>query len=1003
MTLSLISAPVAPGDTVTLTYTPPAQTALRDVAGNSARPLADRAVDNRAVSSTGTVVWITGLEPVNEGADARFTLTRTGSTEAALTVAVEVREEGAFLAGAPPDSVVFAPGDATAGLAVSTLDDDAGEDDGAIVATVRAGDDGYVIAAGAGVARVAVRDRGDPRMWLSLGGDVEVSESAGAAAVTVVARMQPGVSPFDAEAGIHTESDTAQHAQDYDHLSVTVAIGADAFVADANGRLVARVAREIVVHDNQPDFYEGDETFRVVLTRPPGLAASVRLGEPAAASVRITDDDHVPVITSSATLKAQAGGTGVAALTATDGDHADADLAWSIAGGADRAHFALTGAGVLSFVSAKSYAAPDDADSDRVYELQVRVTDGANPVTAALTVELVESLTAPGVPQGLTAQARSARVELRWTTPDDGGDALTGHRYRVSADGGTSWEPDWTDIADSAAGRPNARGVTVSGLANDTAYRFEVRAVNATGAGGAAAVTGTPRAATITALRIGGDAGADATYAIGDAIEATLTFTEPVTVDTMGGWPRLPVRIDPGGSRDMEYASGSESAELVFAYTVVEGDLDRNGIWIDRNVLDANGGTIRAGGADVELCPQSSQMGGQSAEALRRRGASGPRRRRRGGGRRYADDGVGRAARRVGCAAAGRLRGQGRGRGARCRADRGLGQHRDVDAGRGGEHARGSDAGLHRSRPWGRRERRARRGRQRRRYLRRRAGERSAAVHRRGRLRGGGERDRGGRHGGSGGSGRGRHGAVCARRRAGCRAVRARPADRRAELPRAPRLRGAGRSGEPEPRHRGGRQSLCGDGRGDRRRGRPRVERDAHDHGHRPQRQRSIGGPAGDRRRGGGGTGADRGSLRDLGPGRARGRGLHYQWTRRDDTTETDLAGETGRTYVPVEADAGNSLRVRVSFTDDGGFPEGPLVSEAVAVAGTVTLALSSDSIAEDGGAATVTATLSPAAAAPFSVTVSAAAVPPAVAGDFTLSENTTLSFAANETGAPAW
>ena len=63
-----------------------------------------------------------------------------------------------------------------------------------------------------------------------------------------------------------------------------------------------------------------------------------------------------------------------------------------------------------------------------------------------------------------------------------------------------------------------------------------------------------------------------------------------------------------------------------------------------------------------------------------------------------------------------------------------------------------------------------------------------------------------------------------------------------------------------------------------------------------------------------------------------------------------------------------------------------------------VTLVLTPDSIGENGGVSTVTATVSPASAEAFTVTVSAAAVAPAVAGDLTLA-GTTLSFAAEATG----
>ena len=56
-----------------------------------------------------------------------------------------------------------------------------------------------------------------------------------------------------------------------------------------------------------------------------------------------------------------------------------------------------------------------------------------------------------------------------------------------------------------------------------------------------------------------------------------------------------------------------------------------------------------------------------------------------------------------------------------------------------------------------------------------------------------------------------------------------------------------------------------------------------------------------------------------------------YQWIRVDGGTETDILNATGATYVPVVADEGKTLKVRVSFTDDQGFAE-MLTSAATAV-----------------------------------------------------------------------
>ena len=95
--------------------------------------------------------------PVTEGADAVFTLTRTGNAEAALTVPVSVSQAGSVLDGAAPAAVTFAAGSSTASLVVATEDDDAAEADARVTAGVAAGD-GYNIASGAGTAGIDVLD-----------------------------------------------------------------------------------------------------------------------------------------------------------------------------------------------------------------------------------------------------------------------------------------------------------------------------------------------------------------------------------------------------------------------------------------------------------------------------------------------------------------------------------------------------------------------------------------------------------------------------------------------------------------------------------------------------------------------------------------------------------------------------------------------------------------------------------------------------------------------------
>ncbi len=93
------------------------------------------------------------------------------------------------------------------------------------------------------------------------------------------------------------------------------------------------------------------------------------------------------------------------------------------------------------------------------------------------------------------------------------------------------------------------------------------------------------------------------TYAHGETIQVSLTFSETVAVT---GTPRLKIQIYPRvhprpgdrqrgyGEKWADYASGSGTTTLVFAYTVAEPDRSTQGVAVLRNTLDLNGGTIRS-------------------------------------------------------------------------------------------------------------------------------------------------------------------------------------------------------------------------------------------------------------------------------------------------------------------------------------------------------------------------------------------------------------------------
>ena len=106
------------------------------------------------------------------------------------------------------------------------------------------------------------------------------------------------------------------------------------------------------------------------------------------------------------------------------------------------------------------------------------------------------TVSAPDAPRGVSASPANAEVTLSWDAPArNGGAAIVRYEYRVSDDGGATWNPDWTavpDGLDSDTDAANERIYKVSGLTNSTSYRFEVRAYNGTHFGPGVAVDATP-------------------------------------------------------------------------------------------------------------------------------------------------------------------------------------------------------------------------------------------------------------------------------------------------------------------------------------------------------------------------------------------------------------------------------------------------------------------------------------------------------------------------------
>ena len=153
------------------------------------------------------------------------------------------------------------------------------------------------------------------------------------------------------------------------------------------------------------------------------------------ATVTVEDDDAAPVVTTASPIVTSENGAAITTLTATDDDTPVADLAWSIAGGADQSKVTLSTSGVLAFQAAKDFEAPDDADGDGDYEVTVRVTDGANPIDTALTIRLTDvDEVAPTVK---TASVDGAALTLTFDEALDGSAPPASSAFSVTV-GGTA-------------------------------------------------------------------------------------------------------------------------------------------------------------------------------------------------------------------------------------------------------------------------------------------------------------------------------------------------------------------------------------------------------------------------------------------------------------------------------------------------------------------------------------------------------------------------------------
>ena len=246
-----------------------------------------------------------------------------------------------------------------------------------------------------------------------------------------------------------------------------------------------------------------EETSHTFYWRPDGqtdvgesdLGPGVDWSSQAAVTVRLRENAP-PVFTSAAAFTVNENETTVGEVTATDADPGDTYLRYEITGGTDRyesdgttERFEIDDtSGELSFKSAPNYEDPQDAGTDNTYEVVVEARSGMDlkknsergitnrtpqPITVTVT-DADEQSAKPAKPTLAAVAGSSTSLRVSWTKPDlNGGPEITGYNvaYREYA---TGTGGEWTALDN------NVTAVTaiITGLSADTAYQARVQAEN---------------------------------------------------------------------------------------------------------------------------------------------------------------------------------------------------------------------------------------------------------------------------------------------------------------------------------------------------------------------------------------------------------------------------------------------------------------------------------------------------------------------------------------------
>ena len=223
--------------------------------------------------------------------------------------------------------------------------------------------------------------------------------------------------------------------------------------------------------------------------------SSYTVGDPAAGRVAVVDNDGIPTVTlhlNPASIPENGDASSVSATL----DHASNEptsilVTATAQEPATDADFTLSGQ-ELTIAAGETTSEGDVTiravnDAANAPDKSVNVTASAtNPLgvadPAAVTLTIADDDEGADVPTGLQAVSGDAQATLSWDAPASDAD-ISRHEYRYRVGDGRYPDTDtWTSIDNSAPGGEGQAGAEVTGLTNGQRHTFQVRAVNDDGA-----------------------------------------------------------------------------------------------------------------------------------------------------------------------------------------------------------------------------------------------------------------------------------------------------------------------------------------------------------------------------------------------------------------------------------------------------------------------------------------------------------------------------------------